>query len=555
MKIRNILPIILIFTASVVMLFVTCTGGEPAYVTGEFVPFEYPVPDGMITDEAEKEAMIKAKIENLQETNLVYWGKLPASNDTMTKGFQAIWSFIRTEFPGFIGLVKTENNPDGVDFDEYGRMGYQAIDEAESYGEYATILTKMGWILQEGHTSIETRRISGGNDLTPYRPNSPVLRAGFTISMIGACYTVTENEEMVITEIDPDEDNPYNFKKGDEIVGFNGIPWAEWLPHLMEADLPVVGSPASNEAAIWYKMLRLGMTNVNLFEKINIKRVDTGEIETMDIGFIPFSFTEYYPCPDYIGDVKGVSRPKVSVFYGIGDTITYGVMEDENIGYMYITECPSGFREKEGTSVWDPYETEWSREFNRIVLELMKETDGIIIDLRYNVGGRNETFYLGLSKLIDNPEDKTVFTMLSRDYDNPDITALNEIGTAEAKLKGDDTDYDKPVVILTGPDCISACDFLIAFFDLFPEEFTIIGKENNGSFTGVSGDTYDLGEDTVSRYIPLQVGAYKYGKDDFDILLRRADFVDEFVWHTKESIINDIDNVRQRAIEIIKEGK
>jgi hypothetical protein len=373
--------------------------------------------------------------------------------------------------------------------------------------------------------------------------------------MIGACYTVTEGEEMVITEIDPEEENPYNFKKGDEIVGFNGIPWAEWLPHLMEANIPVVGSPASNKDAIWYKMLRLGMTNVNLFEKINIKRVDTGEIETMNIVFIPFSFTEYYPCPDYIGNVKGILRPKVSVFRGLGDTITYGVMEDENIGYMYITECPSGFQDKEGTSAWDAYDTEWSKEFNRIVLELMDGTDGIIIDLRYNVGGRNETFYLGLSKLIDNPEDIDIFTMLARDYNNPDILALEEIGTAETVLKGDDQDYDKPVVILTGPDCISACDFLIAFFDKFPNEFTIIGKENNGSFTGVSGTTYDLGEDTVSRYIPVQVGAYKLGEDDFEILLRRSDFLDEFVWHTKESIINDIDNVRQRAIEIIKEGK
>ncbi len=555
MKIINAILLILFVIVSMVGLMM-CTGGGPTFVTGEFVTFAYPVPEGMITDEAEKEAMIQAKIENLEATNAVYWGELPADPDTLTKGFQSIWGFIRTYYPAFKGIVKTEDNPDGIDWDDYGDRGYEDVQYVENYGDYARILTWMGWLLKEGHTSISSLRMRGGNGRTPFRPNVPMFNAG-KISRIGACYTVTEDDELVIMQI-LNQDNPYDFRIGDEIVGFNGIPWEEWLTHLINANIPIYGSPASSDEAIRHNLLRSGMANVNLFEKINIKRYGSDEVETLDVVYTPFDLGEYDPCSEYIGDVPGVRRPQTSIFYGMGDVATYGKISGENIGYIYVTECPSGFDEFEDPALWDPYATEWSREFNRIVVELMEDTDGIILDFRYNIGGRNETFYLGLSKLIKEATDRYIFMMLSRDSSDPDILALEPAGSIESALVADDKAYDKPIVVLTGPDCISACDFMMAFFDLFPE-FTIIGKANNGSFTGVSADTYDLGEDKVYQYIPRQAGAYfteeepeEGEKMDYELLIRRSDFIDEYIWQTKESIANGEDRVRQRAIEIIK---
>ncbi|MFW5800376.1 MAG: hypothetical protein ACOCV8_06155, partial [Spirochaetota bacterium] len=129
-------------------------------------------------------------------------------------------------------------------------------------------------------------------------------------------------------------------------------------------------------------------------------------------------------------------------------------------------------------------------------------------------------------------------------------------------MKPDNEKYDNPIVILTGPDCISACDFLVAFFDKFPE-FTIIGMDNNGSFTGVSPREYVLGDyDSVFEYIPLQAGAYvedistdEEGKESFELLLRRSDFLDEHIWHTKGSVMKGEDIVRDRAIEIIQNAE
>jgi hypothetical protein len=536
-----------------------CTGGGSSIVTGAFVEFTYPVPDGMITDPTEKEAMINAKIDNLEATNRIFWGDLPADPDTLTKGFQSIWGFIRTNYPAFKGLVKTEDNPNGLDWDKIGEDGYDEVQYVDNYGTFARLLTYMGWTLKEGHTSISTRRIDGANYRTPYRPNVPLFNTG-KFSRIGACYGITENEEMVVTHI-TSEKNPYNLKPGDEIVGFNGIPWKEWIPSLIDSEVPIYGSPASSDEAIHYNLLRSGMANVNLFEKINIKRYGKEDIETLDVVYMPFDLGDFDPCAEYIGDIPGVRRPKTSIFYGKGDVATYGKakVEDLTIGYTYITECPSGFEEFEN-SIWDPYKTQWSSEFNKMMIDLKEGTDGIIFDLRYNIGGRNETFYLGLAKLIDITVDKYVFTMLKRKTTNPNILALEPAGSVEAPLKADDQSYKKPIIILTGPDCISACDFLMAFFDLFPE-FTIIGKSNNGSFTGVSSSEYDVGGDLVRQYIPSQAGAYFTDKKpegneviDYDLLIRRS-FLDEEIWQTKESIATGVDRVRQRAIEIIREAK
>ena len=580
MRLRNliVLSILTILSLSLIIMCQT----DVAYRTGEFVPFEYPVPDGLITDEAEKEAMIQAKIENLEATNKVYWGVLPADNDTLQKGFQSIWGFIRSNFPGFHDIIKSEENPDGLDWDEVGENGYYDIEFMDNYGDFARLLTWMGYVLKEGHTNISTQRLSGGNNLTPFRQNVPMISTS-VFSRIGACYTVTEEEKLVVKEIITPEENPYDLRIGDEIVGFNGVPWDEWLPYLLEANIPINGSPASSDGAIRYNLLRSGMTNVNLFEKINILRYDTGEVETYPVEFIPFSWVDYHPCIEYVGDAPGVKTPEISIWVDEGDVLTSGILPDENIGYIYLTECPSSFDEFDDPALWDPYKTEISEAFSSAVSQLL-DTDGLIIDLRFNTGGRNEVFYKGLSKLIDADEDIDVFSMLGKDTSNPHILALDmPLTPNESPLIADDESYDKPIVVLTGPDCISACDFLIAFFDRFPQ-FTIIGSHNNGSFTGVAPREYDLGEDIVFQYISSQVGAYvkeapdydgpslkeikdmEYGDEKnellqeylfshYELLIRRSDFVDEFVWHTKDSIINGVDRVRERAIEIIKSNR
>jgi hypothetical protein len=299
------------------------------------------------------------------------------------------------------------------------------------------------------------------------------------------------------------------------------------------------------------------MTNVNLFEKINILRYDTGQVETMNIVHLPFKWGTNNPCTDYIGNVPGVKTPKVEGFSNFKDVLNTGIIPNDNIGYLYLTACPPGFEDFENTALWDPYETAFSGEFNIKIIELLK-TNGIIMDLRYNTGGKADPLYKGLAKLVKNPKDFDIFTRVQRDSSDPNILALKEIIGQRSVFKGEnpDTYYEKPIIVLTGPDCISACDFLVATLAKFPETFTIIGWDNNGSFTGVSGETYKFGDDTISRYIPLNAGAYydeeSVEKKEFELLLRRSDFVKTKIWLTKEDIAKGIDTVRTYAINLIK---
>jgi len=381
-----------------------------------------------------------------------------------------------------------------------------------------------------------------------YRKNVPLFNT-WIAPRIGACYTVTEKEELVISEVINKDKNPYNFKPGDEIVGFNGIAWSEWYPRLLEAHIPTYGSPASSEGAIRYNLLRSGMTNANLFEKINIKRYGSDEIETLPIVHLDF---DWGACAEYIGNPQGVKPPKLSM-YSTDEALFSGIVKNTNIGYVYITQFPSGYEEFDTPEQYTPYETEFSREFNKIILDLMN-TDGLIIDIRYHRGGWQQIAYKGLSHLIKGTEKKLIFKVVKRDNKNPAIDAFVPEDSQDFPLLPDDPDmfYTKPIIVITGPDCISGGDLITAFFDKFPE-FTIIGNHNNGAFTAVGRQDYAVGRDTVFQYIP-SIGLF-YDDDENPNLIRRSDFVDIFIRHTKEDVARGIDTVREYAFKLIKEGK
>jgi hypothetical protein len=628
-RIRNIILISILFVGSF-LLMMTCTGLDKGYWLGcEYndcgAPFEKSyqsidqmIANGMLEGE-EKEAMINAKIEHLEKLNKVFWGKLPnqiledaegtekyqkyagyyndfnppfntyTEKEMLLKGFNSLWMWIRTSFPGFKDIYNnlsdyklTDEEGKYKNWDDFGRRAYEILEKTDSYGDFLTLLTHMGIQLKEGHVSIRTNRVYGENWQVPYVDNAPVFKTS-TSPLIGACYSVTDevdedgdivDHKMVITHI-AEGPNPYGLERGDEFLGYNGVPWQEWYPALLGADLPVLGSPAASDGAIWYSHMRAGMTNPNLFEVINIKK-KSGEIKSYPVELFPDFWQDYNPCLEVLRPIPGVPTPDeehvIGFVFDRDKTLKSGIVKGEDlvffdpeleeklkgkrIGYMYITQCPSGFDDMGQYERWDPYKTQWSRKFAGAI-EGMLDTDGLIIDIRFNMGGRNETFYAGLAKLINADEDIDIFDMLGRDPKDPDILGLEPVGLAEKPLRADDKVYGKPIVVLTGPDCISAGDFLTAFFSRFPE-FTIIGKDNNGSFCGVSGDYYDLAQyEYIMRYIPMQAGIFyehsKAGAYD-KILIRRSDFLHEKVWHTKENILKSVDTTQKRAFEIIVDG-
>jgi hypothetical protein len=318
------------------------------------------------------------------------------------------------------------------------------------------------------------------------------------------------------------------------------------------------------------------MQNAQLFEKINLRKVDTGELETFDV--IPASARSALSCsyrksPD--GWVSSAD-PNHPVSMEDDDVFVYGILQDENIGYMVLKKFvfPEGFES----------------EFERAVYDLMN-TDGLIIDLRGNPGGDfHLSDFSAIAHLVRGTEDRYFHPRAAQSSSSDDRSTLvdvrerwgedcqdvisadryDEAGLCErlrgigyldrwpSRLRADDPDefYTKPISVLVGPDCKSACDYLVHLLSQFPE-MTIIGRNPNGSATSPVrwGHTYDYPElgESVLMWFPA-VAAYDVNEPSIDHLCRRS-IVDHEVWLTKEDVKVGIDTVLEYAIQFIRDSR
>ena len=561
--------------------------GIPAVI----VPFDYPVPDGMIEDPAEREAMIEAKIAHLEEINRLFWGDAPGTPEERQALFEDIWSAYDQQFPGFAGL--------DLDWDAYYEEQYERMGQVESYGEFAAIITHMSYVLEEGpHASTLPSRLIG-NQTFPSAPEQilewPLFLKGaprffignpIITSAIGACVKVTLEDEVVVSKVWEGSPNPYHLTVGDEIVGYNSVAWKEWFPRLETADIPIDAQPTGAETARRYWLLRSAIANAGLFETINIRRVETGAIETLDVVFIEgIEWLGLLECQDQreIEDLVSSHDRNQPVSLDDDPMFVYGVFPDKNVGYMTINYVRPGGDSRN----WAPAGKAFAAEFERAVLSLM-DTEGLIIDLRVNGGGNNvDLFDKGLAHLVQNPEDEQIFQQAIRDPESDDRTRLMDVvdvwspgscygyrdhpwvqevckpyrdimgsldGFPTFPADEPDLTYGKPIIVMTGPDCRSAGDILVQFLSFFPE-FTIIGRDPNGITMGVytGNPQYYLNQDEyVITAIPT-VAIYFVDEGPPRYISRRSGVVDEQVWYTREDIVDGVDSILEHALQLIRE--
>jgi hypothetical protein len=521
-------------------------------IPAQAVPFDHPVPDGLLEDRAEKQVMIEAKLAHLREVNGLFWGEAPGEAEDRQATFDEVWDAIDQAFPGFAGLE--------LDWDAFRRTYRQRIGEAQSYGDYAAILTQMGYVLKEHHAYIvpgrwaEAERSRFWHAITE-RVTIPalVLRRGngtTATSTIGACLTVTLEDELIVDGIWEGSPNPYLLQVGDEIAGFNGVPWQEWIGPLETANLPIIGSPGGAEPSRRYRLLRSALMNAHLFESIQVRRQATGEVETMDTVYLdPDSWR---PCleataPAGLVTVDGSRAP---VTLDDDPMFVYGILPDEQIGYMAIKRALPG----EMDTLHHPDAQAFANQFEAAVLSLM-DTEGLIIDLRYNEGGRDlDIFFPGLAHLIDESEERLVFEKSIRDEDGLGRNALTELATEHGPIRADEPNlhYESPIIVLTGPGCKNSCDWLVQLLARFPE-FTLIGRDPNGSMMayGIKARTEPRGNDYAAMYVPA-VALYDVEEQSPAHRSRMTGFVEEEVWSTRDDVVAGVDRIIERAIELIR---
>ena len=141
--------------------------------------------------------------------------------------------------------------------------------------------------------------------------------------------------------------------------------------------------------------------------------------------------------------------------------ILYKIMDD-NIGYMFIQE-------------FDNFE----REDVETVIHFLKDTKGLIIDVRGNGGGDPAL----AAEIASHFTDKEVYTGFERFKSGPGASDFSD--SPIRLLPTDGTFYDKAVAILTNRGCYSATTTMIYMMNPLPQ-VTIIGDRTGGGSGSVA---------------------------------------------------------------------
>ncbi|MCP4676440.1 MAG: hypothetical protein GY854_13190 [Deltaproteobacteria bacterium] len=457
-----------------------------------------------------------------------YWSD-PPDKDTRLMIFDELWSVFAEYYPCFV----TAN----VDWDAARETYRPLIEEAKSYGLFYQLLSEMIFSLSDMHTKISSTKICGNvhlehTDFFAGRP--PIYNEGVPYSAIGACVTPTDEGELVVYSVLPG--NPAGLAPGDVIIGYDGRPWSDLLDTIVSWKLPYCGRRAQANSAGESHRLYAVMNNHHLFETLDVERhVSTGPDSVATEGFLTYPST--LVCSDQL-PVEGVDVPwttwKEERFAWTGQGhVTFGVLPGTNIGYIYIYSWTGEVEDK----------------FAAAVAELM-ETDGLIIDQRFNLGGV-PIWNKGMAALFDKDlEHKMVCKWRDPDSNNYDSLKNNESDWTLWDIDVDeDTFYDRPIALLTGPQAISGGD-IFPFLMHFHPRVRSFGRPTNAAFgmmnTYWTEDPY-LSDIRVTYTMSIctdEVGNYLQASERTP---------DEEVWLTHEDIIAGVDTVVEAALAWIDE--
>lgn len=147
--------------------------------------------------------------------------------------------------------------------------------------------------------------------------------------------------------------------------------------------------------------------------------------------------------------------------YNISDTLSY---RDHWMAYLAIAEESEHDNKDEITGINSSLDT---------ILEDFKDTEALIIDVRFNGGGKDEVGMAVLRRLTS--EAKVTFTKMGKHKDG--FTPVNNVVQPAVK-----TPYAKPVFLLIGPESASATE-IMALSAMSIPTITSIGSRTEGVFS------------------------------------------------------------------------
>lgn len=149
--------------------------------------------------------------------------------------------------------------------------------------------------------------------------------------------------------------------------------------------------------------------------------------------------------------------------YGISDTLSY---RDHWMAYFEKMEASGNDGEDELNGMNDALDS---------ILENLSATDALIIDVRFNGGGKDELGMAVLERL--NAKEKVVFTKKGKMGDG--YTPVNAVIQTASE-----NPYAKPVFLLIGPESASATE-IMALSAMSMSNITRVGSKTEGVFSDI----------------------------------------------------------------------
>jgi hypothetical protein len=446
------------------------------------------------------------------------WGPgLPT--DQKLQIFDGFWDNVNQYFGGFPNL--------GVNWDSLKALYRPEVAAGVSRGRFAAILSQLSLALREPHTYIRDRGVDSAFYINP---NSSYPRRGVPLLCIGgwgqtgfgAALTPLPDSSLLVLKVQ--SNHPFGLQPGDIVLGYDRVSWKQLIRQLLDAQLPFV-SPQS--WSLWgaspeswtSQLLTSAAENWHLFDSVDVMKYSTGETlhfptSKLDVvGWDALFATDQIP-------VKGAPMTSPG-FYSTG------TVEGTNVGYIYLHSFNSTV-----ISGLEPL----------INMMMASSKDGLIIDLRFNLGGYIPT---GLGRLF-NFDPFTMYSIANRSSTTNRLgfdIASNGISLA---LRPDI--YDRPIAVLTGSMCYSAGDYAAFILRAHPMARSFGRK----TLTAYVNGSYLSGYYSSNQfYFQISKGGVFSNFAGEGYMMHKGFEVDESVWFAKDDAAKGDDTVVKKALEWI----
>jgi hypothetical protein len=243
--------------------------------------------------------------------------------------FNTFTTSMSNTFDGFQSLGMPQDSWDSLK-DFY----YDKIDSTTSRGRFAAIMSYLCSEMRDAHTLANDNEVIN----TPLNPGVPFLMLSGNIrnaNHLGAVTTVLPDSSVLILRVV--DNHPLNLEPGDIILGYEGVPWKDLIVELMEAELPNTDHWGGLTGTFSDHLFIGAGMNWHLFDTMDVLKYSTGD--TLHLSVAPMANLNV---PEMVNNeqMEIPNIPFPNYFNGV--IVTYGILNNTNIGYIYVlSEYPT----------------------------------------------------------------------------------------------------------------------------------------------------------------------------------------------------------------------